>query len=50
MRDNGTTILFVSHNVGQVLEVCNKVIWLEKGTLKMLGNADEICKIYENAQ
>lgn len=47
MRDNGTTILFVSHNVSQVLEVCNKVVWLEKGHLKMKGNAEEICKIYE---
>ena len=49
MRNNGTTILFVSHNVVQVLEVCNKVIWLEKGTLKMQGNAEEVCRIYEES-
>lgn len=47
MRNQGTTILFVSHNVSQVLEVCNKVVWLEQGHLKMQGNAPEICKIYE---
>lgn len=49
MRNQGTTILFVSHNVVQVLEVCNKVIWLEKGTLKMQGNAEEVCRIYEES-
>lgn len=48
MRDNGTTILFVSHSIGQVREVCNKVVWLEKGNLKMQGEVNEICTIYEN--
>lgn len=46
MRDNGTTILFVSHNIAQVREVCNKIVWLEKGNLKMQGDAEEICNIY----
>ncbi len=49
MRDSGTTILFVSHNISQVREVCNKIVWLEKGHLKMQGEAEEICKIYEMA-
>lgn len=49
MRDNGTTILFVSHNIAQVQEVCNKIVWLEKGHLKMQGDAEEICRIYEKA-
>lgn len=47
MRQKGTTILFVSHSISQVLEVCNKVVWLEKGCLKMQGEAKEICKIYD---
>lgn len=49
MREGGTTILFVSHSISQVLEVCNKVVWLEKGHLKMQGDAEKICKIYEMA-
>ena len=49
MRDGGTTILFVSHNIAQVQEVCNKIVWLEKGHLKMQGDAEDICKIYEKA-
>lgn len=47
MRAKGTTILFVSHNINQVLDVCNKVVWLEQGKMKMKGNAEEICRIYE---
>lgn len=49
MRDSGTTILFVSHSIAQVKEVCDKVVWLEKGHLKMQGKSEEICDIYENA-
>lgn len=49
MRDGGTTILFVSHSIAQVKEVCDKVVWLEKGQLKMQGNSEEICDIYETA-
>ena len=47
MREGGTTILFVSHSVSQVLDVCNKVVWMEKGQLKMQGVAEEICRLYE---
>ena len=49
MRDGGTTILFVSHSISEVKKVCDTVVWLEKGQLKMQGDAAEICKIYENA-
>ncbi|MEE1314234.1 MAG: ABC transporter ATP-binding protein [Faecalimonas sp.] len=46
MRDQGTTILFVSHNLAQVQEVCNKIVWLDKGVLKMQGDAEEVCAVY----
>lgn len=47
MRQGGTTILFVSHSIGQVKEVCDKVVWLEKGHLKMQGISQDICCLYE---
>ena len=43
-RDHGTTILFVSHSLEQVQSICNRIVCLEKGHLKMFGDADEICK------
>lgn len=46
MRDRGTTILFVSHSLPQVQQICNKIVWLEKGHLRMQGDASEVCKIY----
>lgn len=49
MREGGTTILFVSHSIAQVKDVCDKVVWLEKGHLKMQGDSQQICDIYETA-
>lgn len=49
MRDNGTTLLFVSHNIEQVSELCNKVVWLEKGRVKMFGDTAEIIDVYNKA-
>ena len=45
-KAHGTTLLFVSHNVGQVERVCNRAIWIEKGTMRADGDAEEVCKLY----
>lgn len=47
MFDKGITVLFVSHSVNQVLNICNKAIILEKGRLIAQGDAKEICAQYE---
>lgn len=48
MMENGTTVLFVSHSIDQVMSLCNKVAWLEKGRLRCFGNAREIGEEYKN--
>lgn len=49
MMDKGTTILFVSHSIQQVKRICNKIVWLDHGNLKMLGSTQEVCDIYEKS-
>lgn len=46
MMSQGTTILFVSHSIKQVESICNRIVWLDHGVMKMQGEASEICKIY----
>jgi lipopolysaccharide transport system ATP-binding protein len=46
---SGCTLLLVSHSMGQVLELCDDVIWLEGGRIKRWGNAFEVVKAYEEA-
>lgn len=47
MIEGGTTVLFVSHSLKQIESLCDKVAWLENGTIKKIGNPKEICKEYE---
>lgn len=46
LLNSETTVLFVSHSINQVKNLCNKVIWLEKGEIVMQGPVDEVCDAY----
>ena len=50
MMDKGTTVLFVSHSIEQVEEICNKAVWLEGGKVRMKGDSKEICGIYKQSR
>ncbi len=47
MIDNNVTVLFVSHSIEQMLEVCNKAVLLENGHLVKYGAADKIAELYQ---
>ncbi|MBP5167558.1 MAG: ABC transporter ATP-binding protein [Oscillospiraceae bacterium] len=47
LMGGGTTVLFVSHNLDQIREMCSRVVWLEQGRVKMIGPADEVCDAYD---
>ena len=47
MIDNNVTVLFVSHSIEQLLEVCNKAVLLENGHLVKYGAADKIAELYQ---
>lgn len=38
LQQAGTTILFVSHDVGSVRTLCDRAIWLDEGRLRMDGD------------
>ncbi|OBX08053.1 teichoic acid ABC transporter ATP-binding protein [Gallibacterium salpingitidis] len=46
MLSDGVTLLFVSHSSQQILELCQNVIWLDKGKIKAIGKAQEIINHY----
>lgn len=47
MMANGVTVLFVSHSIDQVKDICDKAILLEHGHLTAAGSAEEVCAEYE---
>ena len=50
MIKGGTTVLYVSHSLESIEELCNKVIWLEHGQIVMAGNTKKVCKAYYKKQ
>ncbi len=42
LMGGGTTVLFVSHSLDQIREMCDKVMWLNHGQLKMIGDTQEV--------
>lgn len=46
MMEGGTTVLYVSHSIDSIKELCSKVIWLDHGKIVKMGNAKEICDEY----
>ena len=45
-QEEGRTILFVSHDVGSVLEFCSHAIWLMDGKIYKRGLPVDVCKDY----
>lgn len=46
-REQGKTILLVSHSMGTIKEWCDKVIWLNYGEVKAYGTPDEVIPQYD---
>lgn len=48
MIKGGTTVLYVSHSIDSIKELCSKVIWLDHGKIVKIGDAKPICDEYYN--
>jgi len=48
MMAGGTTVLIVSHSIDQIERLCSRVIWLDHGNVRKVGNAKELCEEYRN--
>lgn len=47
---SGTTVLFVSHSIESVKEICPRAVYLKKGEVVYDGNVEEAAKIYKAAK
>lgn len=47
MMSNGTTVIFVSHDDGQVRKMCDHAVWLDSGKVQAIGKAINICDAYK---
>lgn len=47
-RQNGCTVLFCSHSLYHVRQLCDRVLWLDKGLVRGLGPTEAVLSQYEN--
>lgn len=49
-RDQGATIVLVSHNTRQIEQMCQRAAWLDHGQLKAVGDAASVVQAYRENQ
>lgn len=45
---SGQTVLFVSHNISTVKELCTSAVWIEEGVTRMVGKTEEVLEAYHD--
>ncbi|MBQ6126251.1 MAG: ABC transporter ATP-binding protein [Erysipelotrichaceae bacterium] len=50
LMSGGATVLFVSHEIEKIEEMCTKAVWLDHGKIVMIGDAVEVCRAYKKEQ
>lgn len=48
-RSSGATMIIVSHGSENLAQLCDRVMWLDRGEIRALGPTDEVLDLYENA-
>ncbi len=46
LMGGGTTVLFISHSISQIREMCNRAIWLDQGKICAIGLTEDVCDAY----
>lgn len=49
LLERSGTIVYVSHNLDSLEDFCDRVMWLEKGRVKALGDSEEIVELYRES-
>lgn len=46
MKADGCAVVLISHNTGQIEELCDRAIWLDRGRIQAQGKADAVVETY----
>lgn len=46
LKEEGKTMVFVTHSLGTVKEFCNRAVWLSNGEIRMDGKPDDVIEKY----
>jgi ABC-type polysaccharide/polyol phosphate transport system ATPase subunit len=49
-KEQGVTILFVSHNMDVIESMCQRTAWIDQGLLQIVGETSEVIAAYRESQ
>jgi ABC-2 type transport system ATP-binding protein/lipopolysaccharide transport system ATP-binding protein len=49
-NNSGTTILIVSHQMNTIRGICDRVVWIDNGSIRSIGTVNDVINAYRNAQ
>lgn len=49
LMKGGATVIYVSHDIAKIKEMCKNVVWLEKGKVRRSGPAENVCNEFVNS-
>lgn len=47
IQDDNRTVIIVSHSSDTIRKLCNKVLWLHDGEIRMYGETEEVMDAYD---
>lgn len=48
LKENGCSLLFVSHSMESVRDFCEKAVYLKNGEMVAFGDSEQVCNLYWN--
>lgn len=49
VHQEGRTVIMVSHGFGYIRALCNRVIWMQQGQVRQIGDPDAVIRAYESS-
>ena len=49
LKSNGITIVLISHSPQQIIDICNRAIWIDDGVIKSEGDPKSVCEAYTHS-
>ncbi len=50
LKEKDITILFVSHDMASIRQLCSRVLWIDRGKQVIFGDKEKVCSMYMNEQ
>lgn len=47
-KDKGVTIVFVTHNMEEIIKICNRAMWIDNHKVRSIGNVKDVVSVYSN--